>query len=151
MQKLDSETCVSYPLTISKCGELINEGGLGGTRADTSARGPLLPSHPVHHSSRGGPVAACLTKEGLLVFGCPCWHLRTWISVPDNGGLLVLHCADNVILWEQLLSFWESEILVPVGREVLIWPTPNKHPGHWVSEELPWSITFHTWSRLLKE
>lgn len=72
-------TCVSYPLTISKSGELINEGGLGGTRADMGlgAGGPLLRT-PGAHSLHRGPVAARLTKEGLLVFGCPVgiWELE---------------------------------------------------------------------------
>lgn len=90
-------------------------------------------------------AGGCFPHQALLVFGCPCWHLGTWISVPDSGGSLVLHCANNVVLWEQLLSFWGPELLGLVGRGVLWDQSPIKTPGHWVSELLWFARGHDSW------
>lgn len=109
--------------------------------------GPLLHLH-VCVSQLTQDTWGCFPHKALHVFGCPCWHLGTWISVPDSGGSLVLHCANHVVLWEQLLSFWGPELLVLVGRGVLMWPIPNKNP--WALS-LWWASLVRTWSRLLRE
>lgn len=73
------------------------------------------------------------------------WQSGLWISgqfplFPDL--VRVVHCAEqsftvyarHVVYAEHLFSFWESGILV-----CAMWLVPTKHPGHHVSNELPWS------------
>lgn len=53
------------------------------------------------------------------------WLLGTWIfgNVPptltDNSGWLCLNCVNNTICAKHLLSFWESGMLIHVGRGCL--------------------------------
>ena len=45
--------------------------------------------------------------------------------------------TNNEICAEDLLSFWESGILVCARQRVPMWAAPSKNPGYWVTNDFP--------------
>ena len=61
--------------------------------------------------------------SGSLVLG------RVSITLTDKSRYLCLDGANNMVYAEDILSFWDSEILVHTRQRVHMWSAPNKNAG----------------------
>lgn len=63
----------------------------------------------------------------------------------DKCGSLCLHslCRPCGLCWASAF-LWRRRSLVCARQRVRMRPASSKHPGHWISNELPWWTAFHS-------